>query len=154
MGGLTTRQIAQAYLVPECTTAQRISRAKRLIARAGLDRLGDVRTVMRILYLGFNEGCSGDVDLSAEAIRLIRQLAALVDDPEAPESGGEEPWAARQLSLISDVAVRHNIDCLSGEAKHPRSSATSALRLPKAAIGPRSCQSRAAVAGAWSWLVK
>jgi predicted RNA polymerase sigma factor len=82
VGGLTTRQIAQAYLVPEATMAQRISRAKRTVGRAGVDRPGDVRTVMRVLYLVFNEGYSGDVDLAAEAIRLTRQLAALVDDPE------------------------------------------------------------------------
>jgi RNA polymerase sigma factor (sigma-70 family) len=82
VGGLTTRQIAQAYLVPEATMAQRISRAKRTVARAGLHRPGDVATVMRVLYLVFNEGYSGDVDLAAEAIRLTRQLAALVDDPE------------------------------------------------------------------------
>ena len=82
VGGLTTRQIAQAYLVPEATMAQRVSRAKRTVGRAGVDRPGDVRTVMRVLYLVFNEGYSGDVDLAAEAIRLTRQLAALVDDPE------------------------------------------------------------------------
>ena len=82
VGGLTTRQIAQAYLVPESTMAQRISRAKRTVGRAGLDRPGEVRTVMRVLYLVFNEGYSGDVDLEAEAIRLARQLAMLVDDPE------------------------------------------------------------------------
>src|SRR6202171_2970497 len=82
VGGLTTRQIAQAYLVPERTMAQRISRAKRTVSRAGVDRPGDVRTVMRMLYLVFNEGYSGDVDLAAEAIRLTRQLAAFVDDPE------------------------------------------------------------------------
>src|SRR5437868_14513587 len=82
VGGLTTRQIAQAYLVPERTMAQRISRAKRMVGRAGVDRPGDMRTVMRVLYLVFNEGYSGDVDLAAEAIRLTRQLAALADDPE------------------------------------------------------------------------
>jgi RNA polymerase sigma factor (sigma-70 family) len=82
VGGLTTRQIAQAYLVPEATMAQRISRAKRTVSRAGVDRPGDVHTVMRVLYLVFNEGYSGDVDLAAEAIRLTRQLAALIDDPE------------------------------------------------------------------------
>jgi len=92
VGGLTTRQIAQAYLVPEPTMAQRISRAKRIVSQAGVDRVGvdrggvdrvgDVGTVMRVLYLVFNEGYSGDVDLAAEAIRLTRQLAALVDDPE------------------------------------------------------------------------
>ena len=82
MGGLTTRQIAQAYLVPESTTAQRISRAKRTIGRAGLDWPGDVRTVMRVLYLIFNEGYSGDVDLAAETIRLARRLASSLNDPE------------------------------------------------------------------------
>lgn len=82
MGGLTTRQIAAAYLVPEATMAQRISRAKRTVSAAGIDRPGDVGTVMRVLYLVFNEGHSGDVDLAAEAIRLTRQLAALVDEPE------------------------------------------------------------------------
>src|SRR6187401_777523 len=82
VGGLTTRQIAQAYLVPEPTMAQRISRAKRTVERAGIDRPGDVGTVMRVLYLAFNEGYSGAIDLAAEAIRLTRQLAALVDDPE------------------------------------------------------------------------
>ena len=82
VGGLTTRQIAAAYLVPEGTMAQRISRAKRTVASAGVDRPGDVSTVMRVLYLVFNEGYSGDVDLAAEAIRLTRQLAATVDDPE------------------------------------------------------------------------
>ena len=82
VGGLTTRQIAQAYLVPESTMAQRISRAKRTVARSGLDRPGDVRTVMRVLYLIFNEGYSGEVDLAAEAIRLTRELASSSDDPE------------------------------------------------------------------------
>jgi predicted RNA polymerase sigma factor len=82
VGGLTTRQIAQAYLVPEGTMAQRISRAKRTVAQSGLDRPGDMQTVMQVLYLIFNEGYSGDVDLVAEAIRLTRQLAASVNDPE------------------------------------------------------------------------
>src|SRR2546422_1186641 len=58
VGGLTTRQIAQAYLVPESTMAQRISRAKRTVGEAGVglvaERGGDVRTVMRGLDLVFN----------------------------------------------------------------------------------------------------
>ncbi|PWV50061.1 RNA polymerase ECF family sigma subunit [Nocardiopsis sp. L17-MgMaSL7] len=83
VGGLTTRQIARAYLVPEATMAQRVSRAKRTVAGARFDRPGDVRTVLRVLYLVFNEGYSGDVDLAAEAIRLTRQLNAVVDHPEA-----------------------------------------------------------------------
>lgn len=83
VGGLTTRQIATAYLVPEATMAQRISRAKRRIAGVRLEQPGDLATVLRVLYLVFNEGYSGDVDLAAEAIRLGRQLAALSDEPEA-----------------------------------------------------------------------
>ncbi|WP_185981685.1 RNA polymerase sigma factor [Skermania sp. ID1734] len=82
VGGLTTRQIAQAYLVPEATMAQRISRAKRTVSNVRLDRPGDLHTVLRVLYLVFNEGYSGDVDLAAEAIRLARQLTATTNDPE------------------------------------------------------------------------
>ncbi|MDQ6848523.1 MAG: RNA polymerase subunit sigma-24 [Actinomycetota bacterium] len=82
VGGLTTRQIATAYLVPESTMAQRISRAKRRIAGLRLDQPGDLATVLRVLYLVFNEGYSGDVDLASEAIRLTRQLVALADEPE------------------------------------------------------------------------
>ncbi|TDQ05067.1 RNA polymerase sigma factor [Labedaea rhizosphaerae] len=83
VGGLTTKQIATAHLVPEATMAQRISRAKRKIAGVPLDEPGDLATVLRVLYLVFNEGYSGDVDLAAEAIRLARQLVALSDEPEA-----------------------------------------------------------------------
>lgn len=82
VGGLTTRQIAAAYLVPETTMAQRISRAKRTVSDLSFDQLGDVRTVLTTLYLVFNEGYSGDVDLAAEAIRLTRQLATASDEPE------------------------------------------------------------------------
>ena len=79
VGGLTTRQIAQAYLVPEATMAQRISRAKRTVSGVRFNQPGDVATVLRVLYLVFNEGYSGDVDLAAEAIRLTRQLAAQIN---------------------------------------------------------------------------
>jgi RNA polymerase sigma factor (sigma-70 family) len=82
VGGLTTRQIAQAYLVPETTMAQRISRAKRTVSEVRLDVPGNLRTVLRVLYLVFNEGYSGDVDLASEAIRLARQLAAVTHDEE------------------------------------------------------------------------
>jgi RNA polymerase sigma factor (sigma-70 family) len=82
VGGLTTRQIAQAYLVPEATMAQRISRAKRTVSDVRLNQPGDVATVLRVLYLVFNEGYSGDVDLAAEAIRLTRQLAAMIRHEE------------------------------------------------------------------------
>jgi len=82
VGGLTTRQIARAYLVPEATMAQRISRAKRTVSDVRLNQPGDVATVLRVLYLVFNEGYSGDVDLAAEAIRLTRQLAARIAHEE------------------------------------------------------------------------
>ncbi|MEV4514736.1 DUF6596 domain-containing protein [Dactylosporangium sp. NPDC049525] len=82
VGGLSTRQIAEAYLVPEATMAQRISRAKRTVSGVRFGRPGDVGTVLRVLYLVFNEGYSGDVDLAAEAIRLTRQLAARTDHAE------------------------------------------------------------------------
>jgi RNA polymerase sigma factor (sigma-70 family) len=82
VGGLTTRQIAEAYVVPEATMAQRISRAKRIVSEVHLDEPGDLGAVMHTLYLVFNEGYSGDVDLSSEAIRLTRQLSIMVDEPE------------------------------------------------------------------------
>jgi len=82
VGGLTTRQIAEAYLVPEATMAQRISRAKRTVAQHGLRGPGDLREVLKVLYLVFNEGYSGEVDLAAEAIRLTRMLARSSDEPE------------------------------------------------------------------------
>lgn len=78
VGGLTTRQIATAYLVPEATMAQRISRAKRRIAGLPLGQPGDLGTVLRVLYLVFNEGYSGNVDLTAEAIRHLTREAARV----------------------------------------------------------------------------
>ncbi|WP_307844373.1 RNA polymerase sigma factor [Actinotalea solisilvae] len=82
VGGLTTRQVAEAYLVPEATMAQRISRAKRTLAGVRLGEPGDLATVLRVLYLIFNEGYSGDVDLADEAIRLTRRLRDLTDDAE------------------------------------------------------------------------
>jgi predicted RNA polymerase sigma factor len=81
VGGLTTPD-RPGLLVPEATMAQRISRAKRTVSGVRFDRPGDVATVLRVLYLVFNEGYSGDVDLAAEAIRLTRQLAAAIDHPE------------------------------------------------------------------------
>lgn len=83
VGGLTTRQIAEAYLVPEATMAQRISRAKRTLVGARFAEPGDLGTVLRVLYLIFNQGYSGEVDLAEEAIRLARQVTTLTDDVEA-----------------------------------------------------------------------
>jgi RNA polymerase sigma factor (sigma-70 family) len=82
VGGLTTKEIADAFLVPEATMAQRISRAKRTVAGLAFSQPADVAVVLRVLYLIFNEGYSGRVDLAAEAIRLTRQLALECDEPE------------------------------------------------------------------------
>jgi len=82
VAGLTTRQIADAFLVPEATMAQRVSRAKQRLAGIPLDQPGDLSRVLRVLYVVFNEGYSGEVDLAAEAIRVTRQLVALTDEPE------------------------------------------------------------------------
>ena len=61
----------------------------------GVERPGDVRTVMRVLYLVFNEGYSGDVDLAAEAIRLTRQLAALGRRPRGARAARPDAAAPR-----------------------------------------------------------
>ena len=82
VGGLTTKQIADAFLVPEATMAQRIGRAKKTLTGVGLSQPGEVAVVLRVLYLIFNEGYAGSLDLAAEAIRLVRGLAREVDDPE------------------------------------------------------------------------
>ncbi|GAA5165575.1 RNA polymerase sigma factor [Ornithinimicrobium tianjinense] len=83
VGGLTTRQIAEAYLVPEATMAQRISRAKARLADVEIaDGSRDLGTVLHTLYLVFNEGYSGSIDLAAEAMRLARQLATRTEEPE------------------------------------------------------------------------
>jgi len=98
VAGLTTREIARAYLAPEATIAQRVSRAKRTLADAGAaieepsgpERAARLETVLGVVYLLFNEGYSateGDdwmrPALCDEAVRLGRILTALVpDDPE------------------------------------------------------------------------
>jgi RNA polymerase sigma-70 factor (ECF subfamily) len=93
LGGLSTVEIARAFLVPEPTLAQRLVRAKRKIREAGIplrvppdpllpERL---RGVLAVLYLVFNEGYSSHrPELSDEAIRLGKLLAVLMpDEPEA-----------------------------------------------------------------------
>lgn len=82
VGGLTTREIAEAFLVPEATMAQRISRAKRTVAGQSFRTPADIAVVLRVLYLIFNEGYAGRVDLAAEAIRLVRTLVLESDEPE------------------------------------------------------------------------
>ena len=99
VGGLTTQEIAKAFLVPEATMAQRISRAKSSIKASGApfrlpntqERPERMRVVLHVLYLIFNEGyvTSGGahlqrLELAHEAIRLARMLhSSLPDDAEA-----------------------------------------------------------------------
>ena len=94
LGGLTTGEIAHAFLVPEATMAKRLVRAKHKIRDAGIpfrvppphllpDRLA---AVLAVVYLIFNEGYSGRGELAAEAIRLGRALAELM--PDEPEVRG------------------------------------------------------------------
>ena len=83
VGGLTTREIADAFYVPESTMAQRISRAKRVLRGRRLDQPGDLAVVLRVLYLIYTAGHAGRLDLAGEAIRLGRQLTLATDEPEA-----------------------------------------------------------------------
>jgi RNA polymerase sigma factor (sigma-70 family) len=83
VGGLTTREIADAFYAPEATMAQRISRAKRTVHGRRLDRPGDLAVVLRVLYLIYTTGHAGRVDLAGEAIRLARQLTLATEEPEA-----------------------------------------------------------------------
>jgi RNA polymerase sigma factor (sigma-70 family) len=111
VGGLTTAEIASAFLVPEATMAQRISRAKQSIKSSGVgfvmppieERNARLGAVLHVLYLVFNEGyatSSGPthqrVDLSSEAIRLARATHELV-----PESG--EVSGLLALMLLTDA---------------------------------------------------
>jgi RNA polymerase sigma-70 factor (ECF subfamily) len=94
LGGLTTEEIARAFLVPQETMAKRLLRAKKKIAAAGIpfrvppahqlpDRLA---AVLAVVYLVFNEGYGGRSDLAAEALRLGGALAELL--PDEPEVHG------------------------------------------------------------------
>jgi RNA polymerase sigma factor (sigma-70 family) len=111
VGGLTTAEIAKAFLVPEATMAQRISRAKNTIKASGMpfhlpnsqDRAQRLRAVLHVLYLIFNEGYTSSagpslqrLELSSEAIRLTRSIHSLL-----PEDG--EVAGLLALMLLTDV---------------------------------------------------
>jgi RNA polymerase sigma-70 factor (ECF subfamily) len=111
LGGLTTEEIARAFLVPAETMKRRLSRAKRKIRDAGIpfsvpdervlpDRLA---AVLAVVYLIFNEGYGGRGDLAAEAIRLARALAELM--PDEPEVHG-----LLALMLLNDARREARFD--------------------------------------------
>jgi RNA polymerase sigma factor (sigma-70 family) len=111
VGGLTTTEIANAFLVPEATMAQRISRAKQRIKSIGArfdlppepQRAERLRVVLHVLYLIFNEGYTSSsgsslqrTDLTAEAIRLSRMLYQLLP-------GDGEVAGLLALMLLTDA---------------------------------------------------
>jgi RNA polymerase sigma factor (sigma-70 family) len=114
VGGLTTAEIAHAFLVPEATMAQRISRAKQTIKSSGIpfqlptakERAERLRSVLHILYLIFNEGYTSSAgsdlsrsDLSQEAIRLSRIVHSL-------QPGETEVAGLLALMLLTDARRR------------------------------------------------
>ncbi|WP_405792561.1 RNA polymerase sigma factor [Streptomyces sp. NBC_00029] len=114
MGGLTTPEIARAFLTSEATVAQRIVRAKRALAKAGVpfevpygaDREGRLSSVLEVIYLVFNEGYSATAGddlvrpaLCEDALRLARVLAALM--PQEPEVHGLTALLEFQASRIA-----------------------------------------------------
>jgi predicted RNA polymerase sigma factor len=114
--------------------AQRISRAKRTIGDAlsqqGVGEPGDLRNVLTVLYLMFNEGYTGEVDLAAEAIRLTRMLARASAEPEVAgllalmllhharrvarwdENGALVPLAEQDRSLWDTAMITEGVDIL------------------------------------------
>ncbi|MER7141955.1 RNA polymerase sigma factor [Streptomyces xanthochromogenes] len=114
LGGLTTQEIARAFLAPEPTVAQRIVRAKRSLAKAGVpfevpygaDRDARVGSVLEVIYLVFNEGYSATAGddlvrpaLCEDALRLVRVLGALM--PKEPEVHGLAALLEFQASRIA-----------------------------------------------------
>jgi RNA polymerase sigma factor (sigma-70 family) len=118
VGGLTTAEIANAFLVPESTLAQRISRAKQTIKKAGAEfvlppqaELAErLRVVLQVLYLIFNEGYTTSAgpelhraDLTAEAVRLTRLLKRLMP-------AEDEVTGLLALMLLTDARRAARVD--------------------------------------------
>jgi len=180
LGGLSTGEIAEAFLTPEATMAQRLVRAKRKIKAAGIpfrvppDHLLPERlaAVLTVVYLVFNEGYGGRVDLAAEAIRLGRALTDLM--PDEPEARGllalmllhdarrEARFAGGELVVLDDQdrALWDDKQIVDGRAELERALASRGRGpyVVQAAIAslhteePRDRAQIAALYGELSWL--
>jgi predicted RNA polymerase sigma factor len=161
VGGLTTAEIARAFLVPEATISQRINRAMKKIKASGAefrppgvdDQAERMTSVLRVLYLIFNEGYTATsgtvlnrVELTAEAIRLTRQLHA-----QLPADG--EVVGLLALMLLTDarrpartrsdgaiVALEHQDRSLWDAAAIAEGIALLSTTLPSRPIGPYQIQ--------------
>ena len=163
VGGLTTAEIARAFLVPEATMAQRISRAKQSIKASGVpfqsptpeQRAARLGAVLHVLYLIFNEGyttSSGPElhrsDLSGEAIRLARAVHALL--PDDGEVAGllalmlltDARRAARTGPAGELIRSPSRTEACGISARSPRASRSSARRCPAAPSASTSCRPR------------
>jgi RNA polymerase sigma factor (sigma-70 family) len=176
VGGLTTRQIASAYLVPEPTMAQRISRAKRTIAESvsqgALGQPGDLRNVLTVLYLMFNEGYGGEIDLAAEAIRLTRMLARASAEPEVAgllalmllhharraarwdESGALVPLAEQDRSLWDTTMIREGVEILQAALAVQRLGQRAGEYQAQAAIAALHCDAPSAEETDWTQVLE
>lgn len=161
VGGLTTAEIAKAFLVPEATMAQRISRAKQSIKTSGQafelpgaeERAARLESVMHVLYLIFSEGYTASsgpglqrTDLSGEALRLTRLLHALV--PDDPEIAGllalmlltDARRAAREGPAGELIPLDEQNRGLWNQGAVAEGVALLSATLPKGAVGPYQLQ--------------
>jgi RNA polymerase sigma factor (sigma-70 family) len=161
VGGLTTAEIAHAFLVPEATMAQRISRAKQSIKSSGIpfqlpttqERAQRLRAVLHVLYLIFNEGYTSSAgpnlrrdDLSHEAMRLTRIVHRL--QPDDPEVAGllalmlltDARRLARTAAAGELVPLAQQDRSLWDQRQIAEGVALISATLPKGAVGPYQLQ--------------
>lgn len=165
VGGLTTAEIAHAFLVPEATMAQRISRAKQTVKASGIrfqpptaaERAERLRSVLHVLYLIFNEGYTSSAgsdlrrdDLSHEAIRLARIVHRL--QPDDTEVAGLLALMlltdARRLARTNAegelVPLEHQDRDLWDKQQIAEGVALLSVTLPKGSVGPYQLQAAVA----------
>jgi RNA polymerase sigma factor (sigma-70 family) len=161
VGGLTTAEIAHAFLVPEATMAQRISRAKESIRKSGIgfqmpaagERAARLRSVLHVLYLIFNEGYTSSAgtelrraDLSNEAIRLARIVHRL--EPRDTEAAGllalmlltDARRLARTGATGEAIPLARQDRTLWDEQQIAEGVALISATLPRGAVGPYQLQ--------------